>query len=100
MKNFITASIFKPNSKIALWLILIAPITLLPQSPWQIRVKLKVSSNGNIIQHADETRFLWIVDMGWGMFQQITHKEVDQYQDHSEPFGVNESCIMAPPAGW
>ncbi|MGB8226052.1 MAG: DUF4038 domain-containing protein [Sedimentisphaerales bacterium] len=61
--------------------------TLLAQPPWQQHGKLQVSKNGHTIQHKDGTPFLWIGDTGWGMFQQLTREEVDQYLDNRQKLG-------------
>lgn len=70
-----------------LLLILICPLGLLAQSPWQQHGKLEVSKNGHTIQHSDGTPFLWIGDTGWGLFQQLTREEVDQYLDNRQKLG-------------
>ncbi len=57
------------------------------QLPWQEHGKLEVSSNGHYIQHEDGNPFLWIGDTGWGMFQQLTREEVDQYLDSRQALG-------------
>ena len=67
--------------------ILICPLGLLAQSHWQQHGKLEVSKNGHTIQHSDGTPFLWIGDTGWGMFQQLTREEVDQYLDNRQKLG-------------
>lgn len=57
------------------------------QGPWQEHGKLEVSPNEHYIQHEDGTPFLWIGDTGWGMFQQLTREEVDQYLDSRQVLG-------------
>ena len=59
---------------------------LIAQVPWQ-HGKLQVSDNGHYIQHEDGNPFLWIGDTGWGMFQQLTREEVDQYLDSRQDLG-------------
>ena len=62
---------------------------LFAQSPWQSHGKLGVAANGHYITHEDGTPFLWIGDTGWGLFQQLTREEVDQYLDHRQKAGFN-----------
>lgn len=69
--------------------ILICPLLLSAQSPWQQHGKLQVSKNGHYIQHSDGTPFLWIGDTAWGMFQQLTREEVDLYLDNRQKLGFN-----------
>ncbi len=57
------------------------------QAPWEAHGKLEVSSNGHYIQHKDGTPFLWIGDTGWGMIQQLTREEVDEYLDSRKALG-------------
>ena len=59
---------------------------LIAQVPWQ-HGKLQVSYNGHYIQHEDGNPFLWIGDTGWGMFQQLTREEVDQYLNSRQDLG-------------
>lgn len=59
------------------------------QAPWQAHGKLEISANGHYIQHQDGTLFLWIGDTGWGMFQQLTREQVDQYLDSRQALGFN-----------
>jgi len=59
------------------------------QAPWQAHGKLEVSANGHYIQHKDGTPFLWIGDTGWGMFQQLTREQVDQYLDSRQKLGFS-----------
>lgn len=56
----------KRNILTTLWFILICPLSLLAQSPWQQHGKLEVSKNGHMIRHKDGSPFLWIGDRGWG----------------------------------
>ena len=58
------------------------------QAPWD-RGSLEVSGNGHYIQHEDGKPFLWIGDTGWGMFQQLTREEVDQYLDSRQALGFS-----------
>ncbi|HQU86304.1 MAG TPA: DUF4038 domain-containing protein, partial [Pyrinomonadaceae bacterium] len=74
--------------KISLFLLL-SPIFLSAQTPWQQHGKLEVSKNGHYIQHKDGTPFLWVGDTGWGMFQQLKREEVDQYLDNRQKLGFN-----------
>jgi hypothetical protein len=68
-------------------LLIFSYVDLFSQSPWQKHGKLEVSSNGHYIQHADGSPFLWIGDTGWGMFQQLTREEVNQYLDSRQSLG-------------
>jgi len=63
------------------------PILITAQSLWQDHGKLEVSQNGHYIQHKDGHPFLWVGDTGWGMFQQLTREEVDQYLDSRQALG-------------
>lgn len=67
--------------------VLIFPYQSTAQPPWKEHGKLQVSSNGHYIQHTDGNPFLWIGDTGWGMLQQLTREEVDQYLDSREALG-------------
>ncbi|WP_416865745.1 MAG: DUF4038 domain-containing protein [Imperialibacter sp.] len=71
------------------------------QSPWQEHGKLEVSTNGHYIQHKDGNPFLWIGDTGWGLFQQLTREEVDQYLDNRQKLGftVIQSVVYWYPHG-
>lgn len=84
-----------------LLLFFICPSFLLAQSPWKEHGKLEVSANGHYIQHKDGTPFLWIGDTGWGMIQQLTHKEVDQYLDSRQKLGftVIQAVAYWSPSG-
>lgn len=66
---------------------LFASYVSVAQSPWNEHGKLEVSSNGHYIQFEDGSPFLWIGDTGWGMFQQLTREEVDQYLDSRQALG-------------
>ncbi len=57
------------------------------EAPWQQHGKLEASSDGHAIQHADGAALLWIGDTAWGMFQQLTREEIDQYLDHRQQLG-------------
>ncbi|GJM33914.1 MAG: hypothetical protein DHS20C18_29150 [Saprospiraceae bacterium] len=57
------------------------------KAPWEQHGKLEASPNGHTIQHKDGTPFLWIGDTGWGMFQQLTREEVNQYLDNRQKLG-------------
>lgn len=59
---------------------------LLAQSPWDQGI-LKVSENGHFIEHTNGTPFLWIGDTGWGMMQQLTRPEIDEYLDNRKKLG-------------
>lgn len=74
--------------KISLFFLL-CPLLLSAQSPWQQHGKLEVSQNGHYIQHKDGTPFLWVGDTAWGMFQQLTREEIDQYLDNRQKLGFN-----------
>ena len=91
----------KRNILTSLWFILICPLGLLAQSPWQQHGKLQVSQNGHTIQHQDSTPFLWIGDTAWGMFQQLTREEVDHYLDNRQKLGftVIQSVVFWYPHG-
>ncbi len=67
--------------------LLMGPFVIIAQSPWEEHGKLEVSSNGHYIQHKDGSPFLWIGDTGWGLFQQLTREEVDQYLDSRQALG-------------
>lgn len=93
--------IMKRNILATLWFILICPLGLLAQSPWQQHGTLQASKNGHTIQHQDGTPFLWIGDTGWGMFQQLTREEVDHYLDNRQKLGftVIQSVVFWYPHG-
>lgn len=78
MKNIITTCIC---------LVILNSCSVLSQAPWQVNGKLEVSSNGHFVQHKDGRPFLWIGDTGWGVFQQLTREEIDQYLDHRQTLG-------------
>lgn len=67
-------------------LIFFGSVGLIAQSPWQ-HGKLEVSANKHYMQHLDGTPFLWIGDTGWGMIQQLTREEIDQYLDSRQELG-------------
>ena len=69
--------------------LLLFTFNLFAQAPWQSHGKLGIASNGHYITHEDGTPFLWIGDTGWGLFQQLTREEVDQYLDHRQETGFN-----------
>lgn len=69
--------------------LLICPMFLSAQTPWQQHGKLEVSQNGHFIEHKDGTPFLWVGDTAWGMFQQLTREEIDQYLDNRQKLGFN-----------
>ncbi|MFL1012135.1 apiosidase-like domain-containing protein [Flavisericum labens] len=75
----------KLRSALLLWLFTTA--LSFAQSPWEQHGKLETSENGHYIQHSDKTPFLWIGDTGWGMMQQLTREEVDQYLDNRKELG-------------
>jgi hypothetical protein len=77
----------KRNITAIIGLILICQLGLFAQAPWQQHGKLEVSKNGHTIQHSDGTPFLWIGDTGWGMIQQLTREEIDQYLDNRQKLG-------------
>ena len=60
---------------------------LMADPAWQQHGKLQVSESGHAIQHDDHSPFLWIGDTAWGMFQQLTREEVDQYLDNRQELG-------------
>lgn len=86
---------------VSLCFIIILPLGLWAQSPWQQHGKLELSKNGHTIQHADGTPFLWIGDTGWGMFQQLTREEVETYLDkrQMQGFSVIQSVVFWYPHG-
>ncbi|MBD0285980.1 MAG: DUF4038 domain-containing protein, partial [Flavisolibacter sp.] len=67
--------------------ILLLPLSLLAQAPWELHGTLQVSKNGHTLEHKDGTPFLWIGDTGWGLFQQLTREEVDEYLDNRQKLG-------------
>ena len=71
------------------------------QAQWTDHGKLGVSPNGHYIQHEDGTPFLWIGDTGWGMIQQLTREEVDQYLDNRQGLGftVIQTVVHWSPHG-
>jgi|WetSurMetagenome_2_1015567.scaffolds.fasta_scaffold00002_70 hypothetical protein len=69
-----------------LCLIIIFQPEMISQPLWQ-HGNLEVSNNGHTIQHTDGTPFLWIGDTGWGMIQQLTREEVDEYLDKRQKQG-------------
>ena len=79
----------------------IYPYNIIAQSPWKEHGKLEVSPNRHLIQHKDGTPFLWIGDTGWGMFQQLTREEVDEYLDSRQKLGfsVIQSAVYWYPHG-
>ena len=85
----------------AVFLIIFCPLGLLAQQPWQIHGKLEVSKNGHTIQHNDGTPFLWIGDTAWGMFQQLTREEVEDYLDNRQKLGftIIQSVVFWYPHG-
>jgi hypothetical protein len=84
-----------------LLMILSCSLRLFAQAPWQQHGKLEVSQNGHIIQHSDGTPFLWIGDTGWGMIQQLTREEVNQYLDNRQALGftVIQAVVHWSPHG-
>jgi len=68
--------------------------------PWE-HGKLEISENGHYIQHKDKTPFLWIGDTGWGMIQQLTREEIDEYLDSREAngFTVIQTVVHWSPHG-
>ena len=75
------------KKKLLFILFVIISIFTNAQAPWEAHGKLEVSSNGHYIQHKDGTPFLWIGDTGWGMIQQLTREEVDEYLDSRKALG-------------
>lgn len=72
---------------VAALLCLSASQASLANHAWEQHGKLGVSANGHYLQHEDGTPFLWIGDTGWGMIQQLTREEVDQYLDARQSLG-------------
>jgi hypothetical protein len=70
-----------------LTLLFLSPQLSSAQPPWKEHGKLEISNDGHYIQHSDRTPFLWIGDTGWGMIQQLTREEVDQYLDNRQALG-------------
>ncbi|WNH10367.1 DUF4038 domain-containing protein [Thalassobellus suaedae] len=88
MKNKIVCEIkFITLKKILLIPFIVIAFFANAQSPWQDHGKLEASKNGHYIQHKDGNPFLWVGDTGWGMFQQLTREEVDQYLDSRQALG-------------
>ena len=77
----------KTNILLLLLLVFYGSVQVFAQSPWQQHGKLEVSANRHYMQHTDGTPFLWIGDTGWGMIQQLTREEVDQYLDSRQALG-------------
>lgn len=65
---------------------LAAPAPTIAQD-WSSHGALKVSANGHYLAHADGTAFLWIGDTAWGMMQQLTRQQVDEYLDNRKKLG-------------
>ena len=88
-------------SSIAIVCCLLIFTATVAQSPWQEHGKLQVSDNGHYIQHKDGNPFLWIGDTGWGLFQQLTREEVDQYLNNRQKLGftVIQSVVYWYPHG-
>jgi hypothetical protein len=61
--------------------------SLLADQPWEKHGPLKVSANRHAIVHEDGTPFLWIGDTAWGLFQQLTREQVNQYLDNRQRKG-------------
>lgn len=62
--------------------------TIIAQSLWQ-HGKLEAAVNKHYVQHSDGTPFLWIGDTGWGMIQQLTREQIDEYLDNRQALGFN-----------
>lgn len=77
----------KRHILIALWFTLVLPLASPAEPAWQQHGELRVSENGHTIQHKDGTPFLWIGDTAWGLFQQLTREEVDEYLDNRQKLG-------------
>lgn len=76
--------------KILLSVIMLSANLLVNAQPsWQLHGGLEVAPNGHYIQHKDGTPFLWIGDTAWGIFQQLTREEVDEYLDNRQKLGFN-----------
>ncbi len=80
-----------------LLILLVFTDNLTAQPAWENHGKLEVAENGHYICHEDNTPFLWIGDTGWGMIQQLTRQEVDQYLDHRQNLGFT---IIQTVAHW
>ena len=91
----------KKNILFILLLILSGKPGLFAQAPWLQHGKLEVSQNGHFIQHKDGKPFLWIGDTGWGMIQQLTREEVNQYLDNRQSLGftVIQTVVHWSPHG-
>ncbi|MBM1105851.1 DUF4038 domain-containing protein [Aurantibacter crassamenti] len=72
--------------KLYFFILVCTTITINAQAPWQ-QGELEVSSNGHYIQHKNGNPFLWVGDTGWGMIQQLTREEIDQYLDNRKAAG-------------
>ena len=68
-------------------LLLIGPTCAAAQSPWQAHGPIQVSGSGHALEHRDGTPFLWVADTAWGLFQQLTREDVDQYLDNRQTLG-------------
>jgi hypothetical protein len=66
---------------------LIGSTAFADEPPWQQHGALRVAKDGHRIEHADGTPFLWLGDTAWGMFQQLTREEVDQYLGARQKLG-------------
>lgn len=77
----------QPSALITFSILLSGSAGWAAEPPWVEHGELRVSENGHRIEHADGTPFLWLGDTAWGMFQQLTREEVDQYLDNRRELG-------------
>ena len=70
--------------------IVLSCLTALPAdtSATELR-RLGPSDDGHRIRLSSGEPFLWIGDTGWGMIQQLTREEVDQYLDNRQALGFS-----------
>lgn len=74
---------------------------VLAQAPWAKHGKLEVTQKSHLIKHKDGKPFLWIGDTGWGLMQQLTREEIDQYLDSRQSLGftVIQTVVHWSPHG-
>jgi hypothetical protein len=66
------------------------------QYPWGKHGKLVVHESSRIIQHEDETPFLWLGCTAWGMTEWLSREEVGLYLDDRKSKGMNvvQFCLF------
>ena len=62
---------------------------------WQIHGLLKVSSDGQSLQHADGTPFFWLGDTAWALHQNLSREDVGRYLDDAAAAGFNVIQLMS-----